>query len=332
MRRNKIRIIHTISRMAAIAVMAFVCGACGYEHHKEIVCGEDVMRTITVLFNWENAPEASPEGMTLYFFPTKSSGRIWRFDIAGPKGGEVEIPSGSYRLLAFNNDARPVNFTFTSAFDTFSATTSAAAGSTAELPTIKMPEPLYAGTVNDLEITLCGVRYTPYNATTVKECGKSLVRCSPSPRTCKYNVIVEDIENFDRVTGATAAVTGMAESVTLASDMLKEPSVAIPFKMSATGNNTLEGKLLTFGALDSSAQTLLITATLADGTTIRASHDVSDQILNSPDRRNVTIIVKGLKIPPPEKPDDPVGGDGNLDVDVAGWTVIEIDLSSDKIY
>ncbi len=322
---RSVRISRQFIEMAVFAAMAMLCASCGYDRHKDIVCPSQVMRTVTVVFNWDHHPDADPEGMTLYFFPRSSDGRIWRFDIAGREGGTIEIPAGSYRLLAFNNDSRPIEFCNTTSYTDFSATTSLLTGYPSELHAMKMPEPLYAATVPDLDITLCGVRYNPGNGQPVKECGKSIVRCSPEPRFCRYNIIVEDVENISRVTSASGLLCGMAAEVSLAGGQLGDPPSAIPFRLSHPSGNSLTSSLCAFGSLGQK-HTLILDATLDNGTRLQASHDVTDQILNSPDPRNVTIVVRGLKVPPPDKP---VGGDDIIDVGVEGWTVIIVDISSD---
>ena len=70
-----------------VLAMALILQSC---RHSAIICPDGGGRVIDVRFMWDDAPDAMPDGMTLYFFPVNSDGNIWRFDIAGRDGGKVE--------------------------------------------------------------------------------------------------------------------------------------------------------------------------------------------------------------------------------------------------
>ena len=61
----------------------------------------------------------------------------------------------------------------------------------------------------------------------------------------------------------------------------------------------------------------------------RSCHVKTEQIVNSPDHHNVTIVIDGLEIPDGETPKPPIG-EGDLDVGVDGWTVIIIDINTEN--
>ncbi len=86
----------------------------------------------------------------------------------------------------------------------------------------------------------------------------------------------------------------------------------------------LEGCLRSFGTTAGSSNILKLLIGLSDGTAVEISRDVSRQIMNNEDSRNVLIILKGLDIPDSGQL-PPIGSD----VDVDGWTVVTIDISSE---
>ncbi len=291
-------------------------------HHKDIECPWNIDRDISVIFNWENAPAANPEGMALYFFPASEGGRIWRFDIAGKEGGTVNLPIGKYRMLAFNNDTRNIDFTGAASYFTFTAT-SPSLGEDLR----RMPDMLWSGHTSEIDVTACGVKYLlPDGAW--KECVKGLVRCSPGPCIINYTVVVKDVENISGVASVTARLSGLHSECRLENIDPSGSPCSIPFQMHVDGASSITGALRGFGTDYSQPNVLTLFITLTDGSAITLTRDVTEQILNNPDQRNVTIIINGLSIPSEGIPDTPVGG-GDIDVGVVGWTVIEINLSTD---
>lgn len=300
--------------------------------HKEIECTEGMMRRITVRFDWDNAPEAKPQGMSVYFFPLNGDRRIWSFDIAGTRGGEIELPVGTYRMLAFNNDTHNIDFTHTSDFNSFEAVTHSIASSAqpAAKDLHSMPEALYVGVVENLQVTICGVSYTDSKKGKNIECGKSIVTCHPASRVCHYTVIIKDIKNRERIKNISGELSGLGTGILLAGGEIEPPPVSIPFPMAVEGSSTA-GTLLGFGTVPRTENTLTLNISLNDGTSMVASCNVTRQVLNSPDPMNVMIIINNLEIPDGGTPQPPIG-DGDIEVGIDGWTVVIINISTDHVF
>ena len=90
--------------------------------HKELCYNHPHTVSVRVEFDWRDAPEASPEGMCVYFYPLDGKGGT-RFDFKGTEGGEVELTVGSYLVLCYNNDTESVQFYNTDDFGTHGAYT-----------------------------------------------------------------------------------------------------------------------------------------------------------------------------------------------------------------
>lgn len=205
-------------------VMALLLSACS---HKDIECPFAADREVHVNFMWDNAPGASPEGMTVYFFPESKGGAIWRFDIAGASGGPVQLPVGSYRMLACNNDLRGVRLVDTNDFGTLAAQVRTAADDIAVTSGM-----LYGATVPHVEVTLCGVIYTSASGEH-KECGKSVIRCSPDSLATEFRVIVKNVNGIERVKSAEALVRSVNTRMVVSSAMPRErrPRFQCPWRL-----------------------------------------------------------------------------------------------------
>ena len=233
----------------------------------------------------------------------------------------MALPTGEYQVLAYNADTRVIDFTHTDSFADYSATTLDASGIQAA-----RPDMLYCAAVARLRVTECGIEYLQPDQT-VKSCGEYLMRMWPRRLTPRYNVFLEEAEHLSAVRSVRASLGGMACGCVLSTGDRFGPAVGIDFGMTVLSDDKAEGTFLNFGAFPGSCQTLELTFLLADGTEVRYSTDVTDQIKNSSPTEDVDIIVKGIVIP--GTGDEPVGGDSGLDVDVDGWDVIIIDINTD---
>ena len=312
-----------ISLISALLFYLMLLTACS---QKDIVYDNGVPREISVRFMWDNAPAADVDGMTLYFFPVSEGTRLWRFDISGREGGKIELPDGTYSMIAVNNDLPGVRFPSPESYNTFFAS----ARITADNGDIAPTGMLYGAAIDQVTVTPCGVSYiTPQG--TVKDCSKSLVRCYPDSLSTQYCIILRDVENSEKVRSVKSRLSGVATSLLIASAQSTGLPGASQFTLNRSGNssNTFTGKTTAFGTPPGNPSFLLyVNATMQDGKVYTKSFDVTEQVINSPWKRNVLIILEGVSFPegePPDKPDDP---DVGIDVGVDGWEQIDIDYDT----
>lgn len=291
--------------------------------HKDILCPGKEERRIHVLFEWDKAPDASPAGMTVYFYPRSQEGQIWRFDIAGRSGGEVAIPVGRYTMIAFNNDLAGIRFSGLESASTAEASPklngSGVSGSTGQL---------YGGTIMDLEVTICGVTYRRPDGT-VKECGQGLLRCGPAPLSSRYNVTVRNISGLQHVRSASAIITAPASGVNLSTALFSSAKSSLGAQMTISADSTLRCSATALQpAMNLQDAVLTLQITRTDGKKLSKAFKVTDQILSSPDIRNIDILIDSLTIPDGDVPSPP-SGDGDdvgIEVGVDGWSDIIIDI------
>ena len=311
---------HILMTMLLTAVWLCSCS------HKEIVCPGAEDRIVTINFLWDKAPTADPEGMTLYFFPISKNGQIWRFDIAGRDGGPIEIPTGEYRMITFNNDLPAIRFTDTDSYDSLSAV---ARDNTPD-SVITSTGMLYGAHISRLEVTPCGVSYLTDDGN-VKDCDKSMVRCYPDSVTTLYSVIINEVKGIEHVKSAGAYLNGVSSGITLSSgEPVRKPvALKLPLDIDHAGAAFNASAYAFAPRPDPSRRyTLKVIVTRIDGKSFVHDFDVTEQVMNSIPSKNVIILINGIEIPTGDIPDNPGEDGGHIDVGVDGWTIIEIDIES----
>ena len=108
---------------AAGAVFCAAIALAGCEH-KELCYDHYHTAQLDVVFDWNYAPDAEKNNevsdMCLWFYPIDEEGNragdpIYR-ELAGMKGGKIDIPIGSYCILYYNSDYEAVQFRGTERF------------------------------------------------------------------------------------------------------------------------------------------------------------------------------------------------------------------------
>ena len=225
---------------AAVFILLFASGCTNKELY---YAGEPV--TVSVRFDWSHAPDASPAGMTLYFFPLSDDGEIWRFDIAGAQGGPVSIPCGDYRLVVCNNDLPDIYLEDTGSFLNIRAV----ARKPEKDNMVRSPGNLYSGAVEFVSVTPLGVSYSLPDNTGHPAFDREIV-CYPSPRTARYTISIVNVEGMDDAGSVTCILDGIASGVTLAEGL----PYGVPSAMECTltpdlESRRLDGQMLAFPGL-----------------------------------------------------------------------------------
>ena len=309
--------------LGCIITAASLLTACS---HKEIMCPGNDPHPAEVRFMWDNAPGASVNGMTTYFYPLSQSSRIWRFDIAGSEGGPIELPLGHYRLIAINNDLPGITLSSTDNADNLCAEARRAGSGNLLSPTGM----LYCARVPEVELTLCGVSYRLPDMS-VKDCPYGLIRCYPDSVTTLYDLNIHHLTGTGNMRSIQARINGVARSIKLASGRLSDSigSVSCPITPYASSATRFTGSTTAMGIPDSNASPYLtFNVTRTDGSVITKSVGIAALIASQRHRHHIIISIDSLNIPegsvPPPSDDDDVG----IDVGVDGWNVIEIDIGT----
>lgn len=303
-------------------ILIFLFLSFGSCTQKDLVFPNEGFCKIDIRFLWDRAQSASPEGMTLLFYPLEEGGEFWRFDIAGKNGGAVEIPEGSYTMIAINNDLPGISLT-DMPYESASLTVKDEPRSLAYASPTGM---VYEGRINNLKVTSKEVTYLSDEGIT-KASDIAVVDCYPDSISTGCHIIVDEITGMEYMKTAYAVLEGFASGVFLSSLTPMEPSVSVPFNLDANPDSaSLVGFTTGFLSAPSSASyQLTLRAEYHNGGAYEKTYDVTDQVINYFYQHNVYIIIRGLTLPeePTIKPDE-VG----IKVDVDGWRVVDINIDS----
>ncbi len=261
-------------------------------------------------FNWIDAINAHPDGMTVLFFPADEESRFWRFDISDKEGGEIEILPGIYNVLAFNNDLSGIEFFNTKDYDQFSAKARNISDSLTS-PTGM----LYSAHLKSVKI------FNPHS-------NSNIISLTPDSLSTVYHVCLDSVSGSERIKTAHAIIKGLARSVCLPIGCNSKDicCMAAPLHIDPNCNTRLEAIGTGFGNPDipNPQITLEVIVTTSHGKYSK-SFDVTHQVMNCKYPKDVYLNIKGLDIPEADNPENP---DGNTDVGISvgvdGWQLIEI--------
>lgn len=289
--------------------------------HKDIECPAGGA-PIEILFEWDNVRDADVAGMTLFFYPLDGKGRIWRFDIAGREGGPVDIPPGTYRMVACNNDVAGLVLEDTGSASAIRAVAARHVADSVYAGTAM----LYGAVVGRLDVTACAVRYTT-DVGSIKECGKRLVRCRPDSLATCYTIAVRKASGLESVRGVSAVLAPVSSGVFLDNGVNAGAIAALYMPLAADRpQNSLAGSTCAPGRAeeDLSAYRVMTRIVKSDGKLYERRIRLSPDNVNIMSPHNVMIIIDDFNIP-----GDTTSGDvGGIDAAVDGWSVVEIELGS----
>ena len=284
-----------ISRLAVMAVCAVAAFMTGCEH-KELCYDHSHSVEIGVRFRWDAAPDADPHTMVVNFFSLDGT-HVARREFSSREGGTVRIEAGEYRILFHNGEMESVN----EAVDDYDGY---------GLATVE--EALLAPMSRDMQApprpSLSAKEPVRSTAETVWA-GKSeyvmiernrdgqVVELYPGEVTARYTVEVVNVENLRDNLGISAALTGLSERLNISRGSAAGQPVTVPFTVGRKDGRTLEARFVTFGHCpdDSTVPHIL---SIYTSNKVYFNFDVTGQVHDAPDDRNIYIRIDGLKLPP----------------------------------
>lgn len=310
----------TLRRLLAFGIAALSLISCT---HKELCLSHPHTRTISVAFDWIDAPDASPRGMCVYFYPL-DGGPGERFDLPGTDGGEVKVRVGKYRVLAYNNDTEAVQFFGTDDFDRHGAFTRdghvlepiygsalnwTPKSESGEERVVICPDMMWGCTSEYVEINEEGIvsicrPKTRHTETEPADDARTLT-LYPHELTCTYTVEVRNVTNLKHLSQICGNISGMSGAFSFASESLSDEPVTLPFSADKSGTSSVTGRFHTFGPTPDllKPHKMSFYVVMDDGQKYvyqdTPALDVTQQVHSAPDPRHVHIIIDGLPLPTP---------------------------------
>lgn len=290
-----------ISRFAAMLSWGVAVVLTGCEH-KELCYDHSHDTEIEIRFKWSAAPDADPQTMVVNFFSLDGT-HVDRREFTSRDGGIVKVDGGEYRLLFHNGEMENVKEVVDN-HDKYGLTTVEEAllapmfrnldtpprpSSSAKEPVRSPAETVWAGRCEYVMI----------------EHGKErqVVELYPEEVTARYTVEVVNVENLRDNLAISAALSGLSEQFNVSSGSAAGQSVTVPFTVERKDSRTLEAHFLTFGHCpDNNVVPHILSIYTSNKSYFNI--DVTDQVHNAPDDKNIYIRIDGLKLPDGEGKDD----------------------------
>lgn len=296
-----------------------------YDHNHDAVSA-----SVKVIFDWKNAPDANPVSMSLYLFP-KNGGSPERYEFTNKEGGTIRVIPGVYDAICINSDTEGVIYKNTESSETFEVTTRTTEPLTYSMRSLGVP----VGGVPRADAAgseriafppdmLWGDSKTEILVPDSET--ETTITLTPRVGVCTYRIEIINAENVEYITGLSAALSGMTGGLRLASGTMTAERVTYPFDMTVSEDKTtVSGELLTFGHCPDTQEqhALIVYAVLTDGSKFAYTYDAAEvtrQIHEAPDPRNVVIRLDGLKLP------EPIPGGGGFQPEVGDWQEIEEEI------
>lgn len=277
--------------MVAIACIAFIAASC---EHKELFMQQPQKQMVKIAFDWSNlrVGDSKPEGMSLYFYSDRTKEMV-KYDIStATDENMIEIYSGIYDLICYNNDSPAIASRFTESLKEHDILAMELNNQT----------PTMYGYNCDVDILY---EEEGYNGPV------QVITISPKRINSSYIIMVHNIDAVSNAIKWSASLSGLTNSIYASSrkcsENASESVITFPLSESKV-NNMCTNTIITFGQMfnskDRPLNKLFITALTSDKTVVYYLFNVTPQIENAIDKNNIIISVD-LENATPLQPGDP---------------------------
>ena len=285
---------------------------------------------VEVVFDWSKAPDTEASSMILYLYSDRHD--VMNYWFNNNRGGIIRSYGGRHTAVCHSNDD-PYNNCLRNQdshddIEIYTDETGVLVGqgiSTRGIPRAEgteneplrmTPSMIYGTQRSDVDLKVSGLPQT--------------LTLYPEELVCHYTVEFVDVENIQSADlRIDATISSLAGSYFPGLMRASSESVSHTFTLSAdVDQNSLRSEFLTFGVPDGETRPHKIGLYIAlrNNTGNFYSFDVSDQVNNADDPKNVNIKIYGLKLPeiPIEPPTPPA--EGGISVEVDTWDTIHFDV------
>lgn len=236
--------------------MATVCCAmilCSCDAELRDLCYDHSHVTdLQVAFDWQEAPQMVPEGMTVLFYKAdQTTGEPERYDFVGHEGGTARLINADYRAVAYNYDTEAIRYQGMDnpyLLEAYTRLSSVEEGTQMASFTRGVSMPRAAGTEEEPVILepdpLCGVGCETF---TLKGNDSQRLVMQPDMRTKEVSIIIRNVPNLKYTGQFGGALSGLAASVYMVSGELGDNVVTETFTGHVVDETTIEMHVRIFG-------------------------------------------------------------------------------------
>ena len=269
---------------------------------------------VEIEFDWSDV-EKKPEGMTVLFYNMENE-LMYTLNNVPPAGETIHINAGTYRVACYNNDSEYEQWHEVSNMDSMYVETRVS-------EELKASDKLPQEDLVECPDFLCGAilqkkELFAYSNET------QIVLLKPEPLLCHYTYSVSNIENGEYIEKTSATLSGLSRRYYLSHPEHQLGTITMPFEdnLVIDGQHTGVGSMLNFGELNLRDNHNYLTLYIwSKGGNFRAIFDVTDQVMNAPDPKNVHIVIDTKLVVPP-----PIGGGDGLEPSVDEWEDVYYDI------
>lgn len=285
-------------------VLFFLLSGC---RNKELCPQCEQESGIEIKFDW-SAVNTVPGGMTVLFYNMQDE-LIYTFNNVSPTGEMVRINAGEYKVACYNNDSEYVQWYDISNMDSLYV-------ETRKTDLLKVSDKLPVEDMVECPDFLCGSVLSKKEILAY-DTELQVILLKPMPLLCQYSYRISSIENAEYITKTSATLSGLSQRYYLSNPEHQNGVVTIPFKDNSLidQQQTAIGGMYNFGDCDMQNRRNYLTLYIwSKGGNFRAVFDVTNQVRNAPNPKNVHIVIDSKIVVPP-----PISGDDGLDPWVDEW-------------
>ena len=318
---------HTASSLLTCSLMALTASCVHKDLNDE--APTTIADNVEVIFDWQKTEGKKPSSMILYLYPEGHD--VMNYWFNNPDGGLIKSYAGRHTAICHSNDDpyghHLRNQENHNELEVFTDNTTVLVGqgiSTRSIPRAKgtedeplrmTPSMIYGAQDSEIDLKLTSF-------------AQSII-FYPEELVCRYTVEFVDVENLKsadlRIDATISSLAGGYFPGRMAAS--SEP-VSHSFTLVADEEmNSMRSEFYTFGVPDGEERPHMICVYVAlrNNQGNLYTFDVSDQVNNAPDPRNVNIKIYGLKLP--ELPDDPTPPDqGGVSIEIDSWETFHYNI------
>ena len=290
-----------------------------------------IANNVEVVFDWSKAPDTKASTMVLYLYSDHHE--VMNYWFNNNKGGTIKSYSGKHTAVFHSNDDPYLhhlrNLDSHEGMEIYTDESGVLVGqgiSTRGIPRAEgaedeplrvTPTMIYGGQERDINFKASGLPQT--------------LTLYPEELVCHYTVEFVEVENIQSADlRIDATISSLAGGYFPGQMRTSAEAVSHTFTLEADiENNSMRSEFLTFGVPDGENRShkICVYIALRNRTGNFYTFDVSDQVNQAENPKNVTIRIPGLKLPelPPEPPTPPEES-GGVSVEVDTWETIHFDV------
>lgn len=287
--------------------------------HFKSICPECEVETVVMIkFDWSKV-DVKPEGMTVLFYNEQDE-LVYSFLNVSPEGRLVNLSSGHYYAVCYNNDTESVQWRNQDNINTLEAYTTetelraehsrASSSNKSGEVLIEMPNELYGQCRWDVVVR-------------ADDSENQIIWFVPEQLTDTYVYKFINVSNSKYITSIRATLGGLNDGYFIAHPQKASKVCTMPFdaNVEEANKSVITGNMINFGYNKGQVNKLTLYI-WSQGGNIRGTWDVTKQVIDAPNPHYVVIIIDSPIIVPL-----PIGNDGDVvNPSVDDWIDINEDI------